>query len=103
MRHCIVTEEYAGANFCTGLGVSAKGFAQTLARHGHQVDVVVTDLNASERGNLGLSDTGNIRLYFLSDIARADAAIFYPVDDITKSYVASVSYTHLTLPTIYSV
>ncbi len=87
MRICLITDAYDGASALGDLGSGFRGLATLLAAQSHDVTVLVTDL--SQNGDAMTHPThiaANLRLVFLSDVARADAAMIQPMLAPSKAY-----------------
>jgi glycogen synthase len=86
MKHCIITEEYAGLNKSGGIGSCARGLAELLVKTGHSVDLLITDLSYPAIGPSDVRHPNGLRFISLSDVSQADKTVASHFDSISKAF-----------------
>jgi glycosyltransferase involved in cell wall biosynthesis/GT2 family glycosyltransferase len=83
---CFISDECNGLSSAGGIGACVRGLSQWLVASGARVDILMTNLNDTAAGLEARVGGFVDNVYFLSDVARLDTAIFAPVDEPSKSY-----------------
>lgn len=83
----LVTEEISGLNKSGGIGACALGLALHLTAMGHEVDILVTDMAASQADKFKFQEAyPNLAIRLLSEQVAEDEEVTSPGDPIAKAY-----------------
>jgi len=83
----LVTEEISGLNKSGGIGACALGLALHLTALGHDVEILVTDMNASQADKFKFQDLHpNLTISLLNEQVTEDKEVTSPGEPIAKAY-----------------
>jgi len=83
---CIVSEECNGVAPAGGIGACVRGLAELWTRQGHQVDLIITKLDASGETTMDKNVRFANRVLSIRELHAKDKQIYPPNDAQSSSY-----------------